>query len=232
MFLKRLRRDSAAEAAAAAAAAAAAPIEGTEPCTERGCGNANGAPCAYADRRGSTCATAWCPEHQVVFEKQSYCRRHAGVMHALSYLPPNERQPPDVGNRAASLCEWTSAALDERMRAILTESGVGGGGALLVVDPLTVSLMGTPRIRTWVHSWKVVDQTGTLLKIAIEVTEANDDTVIARVGAYEAERVVPSWIADRRAGTLVEPPPDWERRETFQSRLIDSITAAVANRRF
>src|ERR1035437_10802886 len=79
---------------------------GSLPCHDHGCLHETAVPCAYTDRRGRACPTAWCPDHYAVVSGVPYCRRHAGVVRALAAQPDELRLWPDVSNRAASLCEW------------------------------------------------------------------------------------------------------------------------------
>src|SRR5258708_5272809 len=104
-----------------------APV-GSLPCYDRGCVRLNAIPCAYKDRRGRACETAWCPDHYAVVGGVPYCRRHSGVVRALAAQPPELRLNPDVANRAASLCEWIGNDLAAGGRARLQRGpGVPSG---------------------------------------------------------------------------------------------------------
>src|SRR5258708_23995145 len=121
------------------------PPTGSLPCHDRGCGRSNAVPCAYKDRRRRACDTAWCPDHYAVVGGVPYCRRHAGVVRALAAQPPELRLNPDVGNRAASLCEWIGNDLAAGGPALLKVAHGGPSGRNLSQRRLPTRIEGPPR---------------------------------------------------------------------------------------
>lgn len=183
-------------------------------CSTSGCARGGATACAYVDRRSRRCRTVWCAEHRRRVEGRDYCRRHAGVVVALG------RQPsaglPEVGNRAASLASYLGAALDQRVTDVLGRTA--GRGAALVNHP--VRLVSTPgaRSRRWQRTWNLVDATGIVSRVAIEVDESEDTVVLTSVGSNRIGRGTPPWIEYRGSG---DGGP--ERREAFLEAIGRSI---------
>src|ERR1700737_560392 len=92
-----------------------------EPCAHPGCTNRGAVHCSYIDRRERPCGYAWCPDHRIVFEGQRYCRRHGGVMEAIASNTVERIHPPDLDNRALSLCEWVSNALNVEVTPVAND---------------------------------------------------------------------------------------------------------------
>src|SRR5438128_12462964 len=101
------------------------PILGVDPCAQPGCESKLGVRCAYVDRKGRACGTSWCPEHHLAVDDRVYCRRHSGVVRAISANTLELFEYPDLENRAASLCEWVAKDLDPMLRTLLMEMRAG-----------------------------------------------------------------------------------------------------------
>ena len=180
-------------------------------CTERG-----QAVCAYVDRRMRRCGTTWCSKHVDRIGTGTYCRRHAGIVRALGDQLPAGL--PEVTNRAASLAAYLGDELDERVVSILGRAAARNSEASLVNHP--VRLVNTPggRDRRWQRSWNLVDSTGIVSRVAIEVDENNDAVVMTSVGSSRIGRGTPPWIG-RREGDETDP----ERRAAFVEAIGRSI---------
>jgi len=98
----------------------------------------------------------------VVVGRAPYCPRHAGVVRALAHAPEEEREYPDVGNRAPSLCEWMAAALEESVQPLLAHYRAYRPDSSVAPESLTMAPTGTPRVRGWEHRWRLLDHTGPL----------------------------------------------------------------------
>ena len=200
---------------------------GQAQCSEAGCPSQYGAPCEYVDRRQRRCLTAWCPEHQYLVGDAVYCRRHAGVMAALVTLPAEERDPPDLDNRAPSLLEFVARRLHSPAVQMLQARGVTYPGSSIMVDAMHMVMAGTPRIRGWEHRWRLLDHTGPLATIGIRVEEEADNFVQVKVDSSIVHTAEPPWIAVRVAGTDEE---EALRRQAFDQELINAMYAGLQAR--
>lgn len=169
--------------------------------------------CAYLDRRSRRCATAWCAEHHTRVDGREYCRRHAGVAEVLS---GSNTALPEVDNRAASLTAYLGAALDGRVTAVLQRTA--GDGAALVNHPMRVISAPGGRGRRWQRSWNLVDATGVVNRVAIEVDESDDSVVLTTVGSGRIGIGTPPWIQHRGAGDEIQ-----QRRAAFLEAIGRSI---------
>lgn len=183
-------------------------------CSTPGCARGGATACAYVDRRSRRCRTAWCAEHRRHVEGHDYCRRHAGVVAALGCQL--SAGLPEVDNRAASLASYLGAALDRRVTGVLGRTA--GPGVALVNHP--VRLVSTPgaRRRRWQRTWNLVDATGIVSRVAIEVDESDDTVVLTSVGSSRIGRGTPPWIEHRGGG---DGGP--ERRAAFVEAIGRSI---------
>jgi hypothetical protein len=200
---------------------------GQDPCSEVHCESPYGAPCEYVDRRGKQCPTAWCPEHQYLVADGVYCRRHAGVMAALLTLPEEEREAPDLDNRAPSLLEHVARRLHQAAVQMLQTRGAEYPGSSIVVDALHMTMAGTPRVRGWEHRWRLLDHTGPLATIGIRVDEETDSLVQVKVDGALVHTAEPPWIAVR---TTASEEEDAARRLAFEQDLINAMFQSLERR--
>lgn len=183
-------------------------------CHAGGCTAGGATMCAYVDRRSRRCGTMWCSRHRERVDGQDYCRRHATVVRALG---EHRTSPyPDVDNRAASLAAYLGEALDGRITAVLRHRA--HDDASLVNHPVRVVALPGGRDRRWQRSWNLVDGTGVISRVAIEVDESDDTVVVTTVGSHRIGRGTPPWI--RRGGDAAAAP---QRRTAF----VDAIGAAI-----
>ena len=200
------------------------PVVGNHPCSERDCRATTGERCAYVDRRGRTCGTAWCPDHQLILGGHVYCRRHAGVMRALA---GGDGSMPDLENRAPSLVNWVSRDLEDVVQEIVKGYRSELGTDRLISDPVHLVHLGPERLRIWERSWKLIDHTGWGLRVALEVDEARDTEVAVRVGRNIVTRVTPPWIQARLRGEPLSAEEDAAQREQFYRSLTETLATAI-----
>jgi hypothetical protein len=192
-------------------------------CTQPGCGRATGLTCAYVDRRGHDCRTAWCPDHRLVIDGSVYCRRHAGVVSALPVGYVGHTVPmPDLETRAPSLVSWVAREVDADIRQLLLAE-LRDDRVRLVTDPVYLAFIGCDRRRAWERAWKLLDHSGQSLRISLLVEECADAEVAVRVNAEIVDRITPPWIVQRLHGAMPPPEVDAQRRKDFNRRLLGII---------
>jgi hypothetical protein len=193
------------------------------PCTMSGCTNENAAPCDYLDGRGRACQTALCPEHGTSVGGAFYCRRHAGVVRAVGSVATPGSGLPDLDNRAPSLVNWIARDLDANVRRLLTASA--GRGESVISDETVRVVRDFNRNARWEQSWRLVDHTGLILKVTVQVLEENDSLVRVHVGSGVIADGVPPWIVRRSEDG--DMTTDDEKRQKFYQWLDESIFMAV-----
>jgi hypothetical protein len=198
---------------------------GTELCQARGCANYTALPCAYIDRRGRTCRGVFCPAHHSVVNGAVYCRRHAGTIRAIGDAARDTRTLPDLENRAPSLVNWIADDLDTRVRSLL--DAVRRGDEKVLVDQEVAVAYDHQRQPRWERSWKLVDVTGLVLKVSIQVDDREDALVTVRVGHEMVAKGVPPWISRRQDKAEANSAVDRSQRQLFYRFLEENITAAV-----
>lgn len=216
MLRRLLRRDQRPHVAPVRSGAPA----GTLPCASPGCEAHTGIACAYVDRRGQQCATAWCGDHAVVLGSEVLCRRHASVRVVLSAA--DGPHIPDVDSRAASLLQWVTTEVGDGIIRLL---GALDQSMSVQVDPPRLVFIGRDRVRAWERGWKLGDHTGVHFWVALAVEEVHDDEVVIRVNGAEVDRMVPPWIEARRRHEHVEDTADAVRRRAFN----DMVLAVIAD---
>jgi hypothetical protein len=193
------------------------------PCTLAGCTNETAVPCTYEDGRGRACQAVYCPEHGVFIDDAFYCRRHAGVVRAVGSLATPAGGLPDLDNRAPSLVNWVARDLDANVRRLLAASA--GRGESVIADETVRVVRDFHRHARWDQSWRLVDHTGVILKVTVQVLEENDSLVRVHVGSGVIADGVPPWIV-RRADEG-DMATDAEKRQRFYQWLNESIFMAV-----
>ena len=192
-------------------------------CTVPGCANDTAQPCAYRDGRGRACAAAYCPDHGVSTNGRFYCRRHAGVVRAVGAMETPAGGMPDVDNRAPSLVNWIARDLDGNVRRLL--SGCANRGESVIADETVHIARDFNRKARWEQSWRLVDHTGLILKVTIQVFEENDTLVRVHVGSGVIADAVPPWIVRRTED--IDVATDVAQRQRFYQWLDESIFMAV-----
>ena len=134
---------------------------------------------------------------------------------------------PDIDNRAPSLVAWVGADLDSPIRELFTRLAPETG-AVLVADPVSLVLAPGGGTRRWAKVWRIVDGNAVLGKISVEVDEADDCDVGARVDSELVGHGVPPWIERRRAGLSADPATDAAQRREFTSAMARSIELVMS----
>jgi hypothetical protein len=195
-------------------------------CSAPGCSNDTALPCSYRDRRGRMCTVAFCPDHGATLYGETYCRRHASTVQAIGELARDPNGRPDLDDRTPSLVNWIARDLDQHIRALLTTAARPGES--IVVDDAVRLSRDTSRNMRWERSWRLVESTGLVLKIAVSVSTENDALVRITVGSEMVADGIPPWIARRRMGEDVDVSIDVAQRKLFYQYLEESIAGAVA----
>ena len=202
---------------------------GTLPCSEHGCADHTAISCAYRDRRGQVCGMPFCSHHWDMVQGSIYCRRHGGTITALGSASVSGGLP-ELHNRGPSLVNWIAVEISPAVEELL-HSAARGSETVKTESEVTV-VFDQNRRRRWERSWKLIENTGINLKVALQVAENEDDALIdVRVGSNVVARGVPPWIARRRAGQQVDSQADLDQRELFRRFFLDHIAVEVALQR-
>ncbi len=198
-----------------------AAVQGDQSCDRAGCGGTDAAPCRFVDRRGQACATAWCPEHQVVVHGRAYCPRHGGVVDAVVSGGMVSAPLPDVGNRAPSLACLVSAAVGPAIADVLGSEWPSGFA--VGTTAVQLSYVGVERRRVWGRKWTVHSHRGDEVVVVLGVTEERPEVVTLRVDSDTVAELVPPWIDERpRSGADCETS-----RAAFSVELAATARTAV-----
>lgn len=200
--------------------------DGHERCTQPGCERDDAARCSYVDKRSRRCPTSWCAEHGRQLDGLAYCRRHASTLVALG----NQELVaglPDIENRAPSLAGFVGADVDGFVREIFARSAPAG--STVVTDPVRLILTPGGHTRRWAKTWKLADHRGVISRVAIEVDEAEDPRVAARVDAELIGSGVPPWIEHRLRGESVDDTTAERERRGFAGSMARSIELVLTH---
>lgn len=156
-------------------------VLGAAQCDGVGCSSRGGIACAYVDRRGRSCPTAWCPSHRSVFDGTGYCALHAATMGGLQW-DYGDSSHPDLDNRIPALVTWISRIAEDDIVATL-RSICRERDEVLVSDPVRQVLLGVKRERSWERAWKVCSVVGVSARVAIAVEEDNPQCVLVKVNS-------------------------------------------------
>jgi hypothetical protein len=159
----------------------------------------------------------------------TYCRRHAGTVQAIGELAGNSSGLPDISDRGPGLINWIARDLDKDIRTLLARS-CRPGESLVVDDAVRLAHDHWRRAR-WERSWRIVEHTGPVLAVTVQMSEEDDSRVHVRVGAEMVSDTVPPWIARRSQGVEVEAAIDISQRQLFYQLLEENIAAAVIRSR-
>ena len=202
--------------------------DGLGKCLDGDCSKPASCRCTYVDRRQVKCGTTWCDEHSRIVLGLPYCRRHATVAPSLSngFFT---HMLPDVENRAPSLATWVGGELDTAVRIALTADAPHKDAYVVsgAVRPVRVPGSTMP---VWLRSWTLVDSTGVLQHVSIEVDEEDDRAVVVRVGGEPMGRHQPPWIGRPRNETLA-PELDAASRQAFRITVMHDIELGLLGAR-
>ena len=202
--------------------------DGLGKCLDGECSKPATCRCTYVDRRQVKCGTTWCDEHSRVVLGLPYCRRHATVAPSLKngFFT---HMLPDVENRAPSLATWVGGELDTAVRIALTADAPHKDAYVVsgAVRPVRVPGSTMP---VWLRSWTLVDSTGVLQHVSIEVDEEDDRAVVVRVGGEPMGRHQPPWIGRPRTETIA-PELDAASRQAFRITVMHDIELGLLGAR-
>jgi hypothetical protein len=199
---------------------------GTDLCS--GCTRHDAVCCSYVDKRGRQCPTSWCPDHSVMVLGVNYCRRHASTITAIEGVE-TVAGLPDLNNRAPSLVGWMGKQLEPAIIELLGRVAIANG-ATLVIEPVSLVRSHGGATRCWAKTWKMVDRTGVLSRVSIEVDEDDDCQVGAWVDRDMVGSGTPPWIEHRLAGEKVDHETDSAERHEFAVAMVRSIQLVVTGR--
>lgn len=202
---------------------------GDRRCTERGCPSREASACAYRDRRGRLCPTAFCPTHWATVRGVVYCRRHAGTVIALG--PATEAGAlPELDNRGPSLTNWVADDISDDVVALLRS--IATDREAVRTEALVAVVYDHQRRRRWERSWKLAESTGVSIKVAVAVSDDDDDGIVElRVGSTVVARGIPPWIARRRSGVRAASKAESDQRELFHLFCMNHIGGAITAQR-
>ena len=196
---------------------------GTEPCSAPHCGARDAVRCGYHDSGGARCRTAWCAEHRDSVDHVTYCRRHAGVMRALS--PTLTTDLPGLDNRAPALVNWVARLIDHDVRTLVS-SVVPAGTRVLSTRVVPERRDGA---RVWVRRWAVM--AAPPFDVSLAVSE-RDDTILALYSGssllFSAE---PPWITARSRGERLSEAQARAVRAVFLGDLLAALARELIGRR-
>jgi hypothetical protein len=193
-------------------------------CSATGCAGTTVVQCAYADRRGRTCPTAWCPDHVEVAGDRPYCRRHAGLMRAR-LSDEQDAVLPDLESRAPGLIEWLARDLAEGVEAALMATGAGDS---VSSESVHIVHQARARERTWERSWRLCRHTGFVHRVCLQIAESRDTEVVVIVDRQEVAVMTPPWIAARLSGEHLSLEEDARRRAEFRDALLAAVRRGLA----
>ena len=202
--------------------------DGLGKCLDGECSKPATCRCTYVDRRQVKCGTTWCDEHSRIVLGLPYCRRHATVAPSLSngFFT---HMLPDVENRAPSLATWVGGELDTAVRIALTADAPHKDAYVVsgAVRPVRVPGSTMP---VWLRSWTLVDSTGVLQHVSIEVDEEDDRAVVVRVAGEPMGRHQPPWIGRPRS-EVIAPELDAAARQAFRITVMHDIELGLLSAR-
>jgi hypothetical protein len=158
----------------------------------------------------------------------AYWRRHAGTVQAIGELATDSRGLSDLDDRTPSLVDWIVRDLDLNIRGLL--AFMTREGETIVVDEVVRLARDRDRAARWERSWRILENTGVVLKVTVRVSEEDDSRVQVTVGSKVVADAVPPWIAGPREGAEVEATIDIMQRQRFYRSLEESVAGGV--RRF
>lgn len=102
--------------------------------------------------------------------------------------------------------------------------------SLAVADDYVQLTRNIVRRARWERSWRIVDNTGLVLKLSIYIDEGDDSLIHVRVGDVIVGEGVPPWIARRAQGEGVAATIDIAQRQQFYGSIEATIAGALEDR--
>jgi hypothetical protein len=146
-------------------------------------------------------------------------------MQAIGELATDPNALPDVSDRGPALINYVARDLDKSIRTMLARTARPGES--LIVDNAVRLAHDHRRHSRWERSWRIVEHTGPVLAVTLQLLEDQQSRVYVRVGAQMVADGIPPWIARRSQGVEVEAAIDISQRQMFYQLLEENISAAV-----
>ncbi len=197
-------------------------------CSVGGCASLNAQGCSYRDRRGRSCNLACCHAHGITLHGASYCRRHASTIRAITAPAGHANGVADLNDRAPSLISWIANDVDDAIRTLLANAA--RSGERIITDGYVQLTRDIVRRSRWERSWRIVDNTGLVLKVSLYIDEGDSSLVHMRVGDVLVGEGVPPWIARRNRGEEVAAAIDISQRQQFYRSIEMTIASALQDR--
>jgi hypothetical protein len=87
---------------------------------------------------------------------------------------------------------WIAQEVDGEISAAMLQLALEWRQAL-VLDPVHFGLVGVHRVRTWERAWKICENLGPTLRVAIVIEESEPGIVEARINARPVLRLLVPW---------------------------------------
>ena len=200
---------------------------GDQYCSARGCTQKTGLACSYIDRRQRPCPTAWCPQHRTITHGSVFCSTHGRLLEGAADEFREEIRI-DLENLVPVVLGWIVQEFDAEVSMAMLDIAMEWQQAL-VLDPVHFVFVGINRVRSWERAWKVCDNLGPTLRVALVIEEANPGVVEARINARPVVSLTVPWHESHGYG----PPPATlaEARGAvfeFRERLLAALIRGIA----
>ena len=122
---------------------------------------------------------------------------------------------------------WIAQEVDGEISAAMLQLALEWHQAL-VLDPVHFGLVGVHRVRTWERAWKICENLGPTLRLAVVIEEAEPGIVEARINARPVLRMLVPWheshgFGDRPVTAAAASAAALNFRERLLSALIRGI---------
>lgn len=200
---------------------------GDQYCSARGCTQKTGLACSYIDRRQRPCPTAWCPQHRTITRGAVYCSTHGRYVEGATD-EFREEVRVDLENLVPVVLAWIVQEVDQEISSAMLDIAMEWRQAL-VLDPVHFVFIGISRVRSWERAWKVCDNLGPTLRVAVVIEEANPGIVEARINARPVLSLRVPWHQSHGFGR--QPATMAEARGAvfeFRERLLSALVRGIA----
>ena len=200
---------------------------GDQYCSARGCNQRTGLACSYIDRRDRPCPTGWCPEHRYLTLGAVFCPSHGRLLDGTAY-EFRESVKVDLGNVVPVVLSWIVQEVDDEISGGMLQLALEWHQAL-VLDPVHFGLVGVHRVRTWERAWKVCENLGPTLRVAVVIEEAAPGIVEARINARPVLRLLVPWHENHGFGDRPETAAAARAAVlNFRERLLSALVRGIA----
>lgn len=195
-------------------------------CNRAECPEAAQVACAFVDRRGRPCTTAWCRNHATALWGRPYCARHASTLVAVGQEGIQKGHLPELENRVPSLVYCVGRDLDADMMNLLGQLADRHSGESVASEPVSlVTGGGRTQERRWERNWKIFSHTGISRRVTVQVLESDPTSVMVRVDRELVDTGIPPWISLRGSASTEK-----EERDQFYGRIRERVAYAASQR--